>query len=62
MVAIARRCHELRVNDGGNSWRVIYRTDPEAILVLALFGKKTTKTPSRVIDQCKRLLRRYDEA
>ena len=61
MPAIGARCHELRVNDSGRSWRVIYRTDPEAILVLALFGKKTATTPPRVIERSKSLLRRYDE-
>ena len=60
MPVIGPRCHELRVNDGGSSWRVIYRTDRDAVLVLGLFGKKTGKTPRRVIEQSKRLLRRYD--
>ena len=33
MPAIGPRCHELRVNDGDKSWRVIYRTDRDAVLV-----------------------------
>ena len=60
MPVLGPRCHELRVNDGGRSWRLMYRTDPQAVLVLAVFGKRTDKTPRRVIEQCKRLLRRYD--
>ena len=60
MPTIGRRCHELRIDDGGRSWRVIYRTDPEAILVLAVFTKKTGKTPRRVIEQSKKLLQRFD--
>ena len=60
MPSIGRRCHELRVNDAGQTWRVIYRTDPDAILVVGLFNKKTSKTPKHVIDQAKRLLREYD--
>ncbi len=60
MPSIGRRCHELRVNDAGQTWRVIYRTDPDAILVVSLFRKKTSKTPRQVIDQAKRLLREYD--
>ena len=60
MPAIGPRCHELRVNDGDRSWRVIYRADRDAVLVLGLFGKKTGRTPRRVIEQSKRLLRRYD--
>lgn len=60
MPSIGRRCHELRVNDAGLTWRVIYRTDSDAILVVALFGKKTSKTPRHVIDRAKKLLREYD--
>ncbi|MGB5660412.1 MAG: type II toxin-antitoxin system RelE/ParE family toxin [Thermoanaerobaculia bacterium] len=60
MPSIGRRCHELRVNDASQTWRVIYRTDPDAVLVVALFSKKTSKTPKHVIDQAKRLLREYD--
>jgi len=60
MSLIGRRCHELRVNDAGQTWRVIYRTDADAVLVVGLFSKKTSKTPKRVIDQAKRLLREYD--
>ena len=60
MPAIGPRCHELRVSDGDRTWRVIYRTDGDAVLVLGLFGKKTGRTPRRVIEQSKRLLRRYD--
>jgi len=60
MPSIGRRCHELRVNDRDGSWRVIYRIDSDAILVAAVFKKKTTKTPQRVIEQAKRLLARYD--
>jgi phage-related protein len=60
MPSIGRRCHELRVNDEGQTWRVIYRTDADAILVVGLFSKKTSKTPKQVIDQAKRLLREYD--
>ena len=53
MPSIGRRCHELRVHDAGQTWRVIYRTGPEAVLVLALFNKKTPKTPKQVIDRAK---------
>ena len=60
MPAIGRRCHELRVIDGGQAWRVIYRIDPDAILVLAVFSKKTRRTPGRLILNVKRLLEQYD--
>ena len=60
MPTIGRRCHELRINDAGQTWRVIYRTDRDAVLVLALYSKKTGKTPRRVIDAAKRLLNEFD--
>ena len=60
MPSIGRRCHELRVNDTGQTWRVIYRTDADAVLVLALFSKKMSKTPKHVIDRAKNLIREYD--
>jgi len=60
MPSIGRRCHELRVNDENQTWRVIYRTDSDAVLVAALFSKKTSKTPKQIVDQAKRLLTQYD--
>ena len=60
MPNIGDRCHELRVNDGDLTWRIIYRIDPDAILILEVFEKKTTKTPRKVIETCERRLARYD--
>ncbi len=60
MPAIGRGCHELRVNEAGQTWRVIYRSDVDAVLVVAVFSKKTSKTPKRLIDRAKNLLRKYD--
>jgi len=60
MPSTGSRCHELRVNDGGQAWRVIYRIDFDAILVLAVFSKKTRKTPKRLIDNARFILERYD--
>jgi len=60
MPSIGSRCHELRVTDGDNAWRIIYRVDPEAIIIVEVFSKKSQKTPPPVIDRCKARLRRYD--
>ena len=60
MPAIGRSCHELRVNEAGQAWRVIYRADADAVLVVAVFSKKTSETPKRVIERAKTLLRKYD--
>jgi phage-related protein len=62
MPIIGTRCHELRVNEAGGTWRVIYRVDPDAVLVLDVYEKKTRTTPDRVIQDCRKRLKRYDEA
>ncbi len=62
MPTIGRRCHELRIIDQDKTWRVIYRIDDDAIIILEVFAKKTNATAQKVIDVCKKRLRRYDDA
>lgn len=62
MPAIGRRCHELRIHDEGSTWRIIYRIDQDAIVILEVFDKKTNQTPKQVIDTCKVRIRDYDDA
>lgn len=61
MPSIAASCHELRVNDEGRTWRLMYRLDADAILILAVFAKKTEKTPDEIIRICRTRLRDYDD-
>ena len=61
MPSIGGRCHELRVRDESANWRLIYRVDSDAIVLLEVFSKKTGKTPAAVIRSCKTRLKRYDE-
>lgn len=61
MPSIGRRCHELRIVDAGKTWRVIYRLDPDAIVIADVFQKLTTSTPGRVITDCMRRLALYDQ-
>jgi phage-related protein len=61
MPSIGRRCHELRINDQNATWRVVYRIDPDAIVILEVFSKQTQKTPQVVIDVCKKRIRMYDD-
>ena len=61
MPTIGARCHELRVTDEDKIWRVVYRTDPDAIVILEVFNKTTKTTPQKVIKACKRRLSMYDE-
>src|SRR5689334_16687942 len=62
MSSIGPRCHELRVRDEDCTWRIVYRIDPDAILILEVFAKTTQQTPGHVIDSCRRRLIGYDEA
>ena len=62
MPAIGRRCHELRINDEGSTWRIIYRIDQDAIVILEAFDKKTNQTPKQVIDTCQARIKDYDDA
>ena len=61
MPSVGRRCHELRIQDEDVTWRIIRRTDSDAIVIAEVFAKKTGKTPKKVIATCKRRLKRYDE-
>ncbi len=60
MPSIGPRCHELRVIDREVAWRIIYRVDRDAIIILEVSSKKTRRTPQEVIDACIRRLRGYD--
>jgi phage-related protein len=44
------------------AWRLIYRVDPDAIVIAEVFAKKTEKTPKEVMQACKRRLKEYDNA
>ena len=61
MPNIGKRCHELRINDENLIWRIIYRIDVDAIVILEVFDKKTKQTPKHVIDVCKDRIRVYDD-
>ena len=62
MSAVGARCHELRVRDAEANWRIVYRADSDAIVILAVFNKKTGATPKAIIDACIRRLGEYDGA
>ena len=62
MPVIGRRCHELRIVDEDATWRIVYRTDDDAIVIAEVFAKKTRTTSKGVIEICKRRLKEYDDA
>lgn len=60
MPSIASRCHELRIVDAGKTWRLVYRLDSDAVMIVDVFQKTTQQTPSRVAADCARRLKLYD--
>ncbi|TGO02794.1 transposase [Candidatus Thiomargarita nelsonii] len=62
MLSIGLRCHELRINDEHTTWRIIYRIDSDAVIILDVFEKKTQRTPKQVIETCQRRLTIYDSS
>jgi phage-related protein len=62
MATIGGRCHELRVVDANITWRILYRIDSDAIVIVELFGKKSRTTPHGVIENCRKRLKEYDDA
>ena len=62
MPSVGTRCHELRVNDAVVTWRIVYRADPDAVVIADVFKKRTQQTPQSVLVGCQRRLKEYDDA
>ena len=63
MPVIGARVHELRVTDreANAHWRIVYRTDPDAIVVVSYYDKNTQEMPPREITLAQKRLREYDD-
>jgi len=59
MPVIGKQCHELRIQDAGRTWRIVYFIDSEAIIILDVFPKTTQTTPRTIIATCKARLELY---
>ena len=62
MPAIGTRCHELRIADRDQTWRIMYHLASDAVVILEVFAKKTETTPAGVLDTCQRRLADYLKA
>jgi len=62
MPTIGPGCHELRIDDAGRTWRIVYYVATDAIVILEVFSKKTRTTPQTVIAACKGRLKEYRNA
>ena len=60
MPSVGPRCHELRINDRNKTWRILYRIDVDAIVILEVFEKRTNQTPRQVIEVSRMRLKQYD--
>ena len=57
---VGRRCGALRVRDAQHNWRIMFRIDSDALLVLEVYPKTTRKIPDEVIERCQQRLKQYD--
>ncbi len=59
---VGPRCAALRVRAGAHNWRIMVRVDPDAVLILEVYAKKSRAIPQEVIDRCRKRLKDYDQA
>jgi phage-related protein len=59
MPTIGARCHELRINDKNQTWRIIYHLASDAVVILDVFSKKTPATPAETLSLCQKRLAAY---
>ncbi len=57
---VGRGCGALRIRDAAQNWRIMYRTDSDAVLILEVYSKKTRKIPDEVIRRCKQRIKQYE--
>lgn len=58
---VGPRCGAIRVRDEARNWRIMYRIDADAVLIVDVYAKKTRTIPDEVINRCQKRLRDYDE-
>lgn len=59
MPSIGSQCHELRIHDENQTWRIVYHVATDSVVILDVFSKKTAATPNEVLTNCKRRLASY---
>ncbi len=59
---IGPHCGAIRVRDEQHNWRIMYRVDADAVVLVKVYDKKAKKIPAEVITQCKQRLNLYDKA
>lgn len=59
MPAIGGQCHELRIVDQAQTWRIMYHVTGDAVVILDVFSKKTESTPADVLKTSAKRLAAY---
>ena len=59
MPSIGSQCHEPRINDENQTWRIVYHVATDAVVILEVFRKKSAATPNEIVMNCKRRLVAY---
>jgi phage-related protein len=59
MPTIGAGCHELRIVDREQAWRIVYHIAGDAVVILDVFSKKTAATPPVVITECRKRLEAF---
>jgi phage-related protein len=59
MPAVGKQCHELRINDQDQTWRIVYHVATDAIVILDVFSKKTQTTSVQILRVCRKRLAAY---
>jgi phage-related protein len=49
------------INDQAVTWRIFYRIDSDAIIVIGVLKKETPSTPKPTIELCIERLKGYDD-
>ena len=59
MPDVGAGCHELRIVDRDQTWRIVYHIAADAVVLLEVFSKKTSATPRAIIAGCQRRLQSF---
>ena len=59
MPSIGPGCHELWILDRDQTWRIVYHTAADAIVILEVFSKKTAATPKTVTTGARRRVQMF---
>lgn len=56
---VGKRCHELRVNDRDQTWRIVYYVADDSVVILDVFSKKMQTIPKTVMAASRERLAAY---